>query len=70
MEHIGQRVRELRGKRHQGEMAAAIGVSQSHWSQIERGKKPNPSLVTLRRIAHALGVSLAELVDPQNARNG
>ena len=69
-DHIGLRIRQLRGARRQRELAAALGVSQSHWSQMERGRKPNPSLDTLKGLARVLGVSLAELVDPKNAKNG
>jgi transcriptional regulator with XRE-family HTH domain len=65
---LGDRIRLLRGARRQKELAAALDISQAHWSQIERGHKPNPTLDTLRRLASALGVSLAELVDPENAR--
>jgi transcriptional regulator with XRE-family HTH domain len=67
-EALGDRIRRLRGARRQKELAAALDISQAHWSQIERGHKSNPTLDTLGRLAAALGVSLAELVDPDNAR--
>lgn len=51
----------------QAELAAAIGVSQPRIAEIERGDS-NPRLITLSRLALALGVALSELlVDRLNA---
>lgn len=43
-------------------LAAAAGVSPGFVSQLENGKA-NPSVATLRKLAAALGVSSAELLD-------
>lgn len=43
-------------------MAYAAGISTSTLSRVERGLH-QPSLPTLRKLAAALEVSLAELVD-------
>lgn len=53
----------LRSKRGltQAQLAAAIDVSQPRIARIERGEA-NPRLITLSRLAHALGVSLSELL--------
>jgi transcriptional regulator with XRE-family HTH domain len=62
-------VYHLRNRRGmtQAELAAALGVAQPRIAEIERGDA-NPRLITLSRIAHALGVTLAELlVDNLNA---
>jgi transcriptional regulator with XRE-family HTH domain len=51
----------------QGALATQSGVSKGHISAIIRGKKPNPSLETLRRICYALGITLAEIVDDSSS---
>ena len=38
-------------------------VSFVYISQLERGKRKNPSLVVLKRLARALGVPVAELLE-------
>ena len=43
------------------EAAKRAGIHQGDWSDLERGKNPNPTTATLEKIAAALGVSLAEL---------
>jgi len=45
----------------QAQLAAAIGVSQPRIAEIEAGDA-NPRLLTLSRIAHALGITLSELL--------
>jgi transcriptional regulator with XRE-family HTH domain len=46
------------------QLGAASGVSPSMISQIERGLA-NPTLAVAYRLAHALGLSLGDLVDSQ-----
>lgn len=62
---LGQRVRELRNRRGMTRKIAALeaDVSERHLAQLESGEG-NVSIVLLRRIATALGVSLAELFAP------
>ena len=43
------------------EAAARAGIHQGDWSDIERGKNANPTAATLKKIAGALGVTLADL---------
>jgi len=59
---IGGRLREFRKLRGAPlrEIAARAGVSESFLSQLERGRT-NASLATARRLAHALGLELADL---------
>src|SRR5215470_10299198 len=59
---LGQRVRELRSKRGLTRRATAqeADVSERHLAQLEAGEG-NISIILLRRIATALGVSLGEL---------
>jgi XRE family transcriptional regulator, aerobic/anaerobic benzoate catabolism transcriptional regulator len=59
---LAKRVRELRSRRGMTRKMAArdARVSERHWAQLETGDG-NVSIVLLRRIAAALGVSLLEL---------
>lgn len=59
---VGTTIKLLRAKRPQEELAHEAGISTSTLSRIERGLH-QPSLPTLRKLATALGVSLAELID-------
>ena len=47
----------------QVELARKLKVKQPFVAQLESGAKPNPSLETLRRLAKALKVTVAELVE-------
>ncbi|MEK6443796.1 helix-turn-helix domain-containing protein [Pseudonocardia sp. T1-2H] len=59
---LGGRMRELRRRNNitLREVADAAGVSESFVSQVERGVA-NPSMASLRRMAEALGESVASL---------
>jgi transcriptional regulator with XRE-family HTH domain len=59
---VGTTIKLLRGERSQEDLAHAAGISTSTLSRVERGLH-QPSLPTLRKIAAALGVSLADLID-------
>jgi transcriptional regulator with XRE-family HTH domain len=60
---LGQRVRELRTKRHltQQALAEAAGIPQTHVSAIELGVML-PSLITVIRLAIVLDCKVATLV--------
>jgi transcriptional regulator with XRE-family HTH domain len=62
---LGKRVRLRRVdcELTQGELAGRAGMSRNFVSSIERGAH-GVDIVRIRRIALALGVSLAELVPP------
>jgi XRE family transcriptional regulator, aerobic/anaerobic benzoate catabolism transcriptional regulator len=62
LQFLAKRVRELRSRRGMTRKMAArdAHVSERHWAQLEAGDG-NVSIVLLRRIAAALGVSLLEL---------
>lgn len=62
LQFLAKRVRELRSRRGMTRKMAArdAHVSERHWAQLETGDG-NVSIVLLRRIAAALGVSLLEL---------
>jgi transcriptional regulator with XRE-family HTH domain len=59
---LGTRLREVRRQRGitLKQVAEAVGVTESFVSQVERGTA-NPSVATLRRMAEALGETVASL---------
>jgi XRE family transcriptional regulator, regulator of sulfur utilization len=59
---VGTQIKQLRGERSQEDLAHAAGISTSTLSRVERGLH-QPSLPTLRKIAAALSVSPADLID-------
>jgi transcriptional regulator with XRE-family HTH domain len=60
---IGQRIRQVRESHGltQERVFLAVPMNRSHYQEIEAGRA-NPTLRTLMRIAHAIGVPLADLV--------
>lgn len=58
---LGQRLRELRGKRTQADVAAAARISRVYLSELERGLRPRPRGTVLDRLAEALGAPFEEL---------
>lgn len=67
-QHLGSRVKELRGEREWSleALANASGVSRSMLSQIER-EQANPTLAVTLRIARAFGLALGELLEMPGA---
>lgn len=61
---LGNRVRELRVRAGltQSRLADRVDISHEFMSRLERGIKA-PSLETAKKIADALGISVAELFD-------
>jgi len=68
MDHFARRLRELRHNRGWSleDLATVSEVSRSMLSEIERGRAI-PTVAVAWRIARALGVSLNDLVDSQEA---
>src|ERR671931_39000 len=62
---VGERLRAIRRSRRATlrTIAARSGLSESFLSQVERGHS-SASIASLRRIADALGVSMADLFGP------
>ena len=60
---FGKKLREIRLKKKlsQGDIARILGVHRSYISGLERGRR-NPSLMTVHKVAKALGVSINELL--------
>ena len=60
---FGKKVREIRLKKSmsQGDIARILDLHRSYISGLERGVR-NPSLLTVQKVAKALGVSPKELI--------
>ena len=60
---FGEKLREVRLKKKlsQGDVARILDVHRSYISGLERGRR-NPSLLTVQKIAKALGVSAKDLL--------
>lgn len=66
---LGDRIRQLRAERDipLAELARRSQISRSYLHQLEQPdptQRPTPTAVVLFRIARALGVSVADLVEP------
>jgi transcriptional regulator with XRE-family HTH domain len=66
---LGERVKELRGRRGLTleVLAERSGVSRAMISKLERGEK-NPTLVVAAKLAEGLGVTLSQLVGMEEQR--
>ena len=60
---FGKKLRDVRLKKKlsQGDIARKLGVHRSYISGLERGKR-NPSLLTINKMAKAIGVEPKELL--------
>jgi len=56
-------IRRLMGDMTQAELAKKANVTESYISQLLQGKRQNPSLAILKRLARALGVPVGELLE-------
>lgn len=67
---LGNRVRMARARRGMSRKALALSsaVSERYLAQVESGET-NPSIMVLRHVAHALGISLLELIEQQQGSN-
>jgi transcriptional regulator with XRE-family HTH domain len=61
------RIRRAKGLT-QEEVEARSGISQQYLSGLERGHR-NPTVIMLYEIAQVLGVSVAELVQPDEVED-
>lgn len=62
---LNKMLRQLREKRGLSQRALAdeVDVTGAYIAQLETGVRTNPSLVVLQRLAKALKVSVAELME-------
>ena len=60
---FGKKLRDVRLKKKlsQGDIARILGVHRSYISGLERGRRI-PSLLTVHKVAKALGISVNELL--------
>ena len=58
-------IRKLRFKADmtQVELSERSGVSQPYINELEHGKKVNPSVIVLSKLAKALEVTISDLID-------
>ena len=63
LDSFGKRVSAIRKERgfSQEDLADAADLHRTYISSLERGRR-NPTLVTIKSLAHALGVSMGDLV--------
>src|SRR5436305_15257507 len=63
LEQLGQRVRTMRALRGMSRkvLAKVSGISERYIAQLEGGKG-NVSIVLLRRVSHAMGAHLEDLI--------
>ncbi len=68
IDELGRELRELRqrGRLSQEALAQRAGLSRNFVAQIERGESI-PTIVTLSRLADALGVGIAEILGEETA---
>ena len=60
---FGKKLREVRLKKKlsQGDVSRILGVHRTYMSGLERGAR-NPSLLTVQKVAKALGVNAKDLI--------
>ncbi len=56
-------IREHMGEMSQAELARKAELTEVYVSQLLKGKRKNPSLAVLERLARALGVPMGELLE-------
>ncbi len=45
------------------QLARRVGITEAYMSMLESGERKNPTLATLKKLAKALKVTVAELVE-------
>lgn len=65
LKQLGARIRLIRRELHlsQQECAALCHIDRAHMSRLERGF-PNASVLHLAKLAHGLGIEIADLFKP------
>lgn len=64
--NIGEKIKSKRGKRFVSkEVALTLSMNPSQYSKIENGKV-DPQFSSIEKIANALGVSIADIVNSDN----
>lgn len=58
--HRPLRTRRIKARLSVAEMAARLGISESHWYKMEQGKR-TPSMALAKRIADIMGTKVDKL---------
>lgn len=68
---FGSRLKELREEKHFGvnQLALKSGVSAAQISRFENGKRKDPQIETVKKLAKALDVSITELIGSDSDPN-
>jgi transcriptional regulator with XRE-family HTH domain len=56
-------IKDKMGEMTQAELARKARLTEAYVSQLLKGKRKNPSLDVLKRLARALGVPVTELLE-------
>jgi transcriptional regulator with XRE-family HTH domain len=59
-----EKIKQRRGSYRQAEIAPRAEMSAQQWNDIESGRKPDPRVSTLERMAQAMGCKVDDLLDP------
>lgn len=64
-QNLSEKISKFRKERgySQNELAKLADIPQSAISEIETGNRENPGVLTIKKLAKALNVSLADLLD-------
>lgn len=64
---IGEKIKQIRKDKglQQKAVALEVGLDQSNYNKVENGKR-EPSLEVLQKLSTILGVSIDELLSPEN----
>jgi len=56
-------IKDKMGEMTQAQLAKKAKLTEAYVSQLLKGKRKNPSIAVLKRIADALGVPVTELLE-------
>jgi transcriptional regulator with XRE-family HTH domain len=64
---VGEKIKQIRKDKglQQKAVALEVGLDQSNYNKVENGKR-EPSLEVLQKLSTILGVSIDELLSPEN----
>ena len=63
--HLGGRLKQIRGKRKQGDFASRLGINQSQYSRYELGRRLPPDAVILK-VAKECGIKPEQVIWGEN----
>ncbi|MGL4731517.1 MAG: helix-turn-helix domain-containing protein [Clostridium sp.] len=68
MQNLGTRIKEIRETKNMSiyQLANISGLSDSHLGRIENGKRDNPGINTVIKIAEALNITVEDLIEKKD----